>query len=147
MTNNKNEITAEDFGLRDDENKRELNGEDCFVPTFDPVLNPTIRITDIRSRRFNVIDAYQSASARQEIQSTEDARIFEALRDQDGYHMIGSIMAEPIRRYLDYPSIARSIFPIETISNGAAQFYTRNENQEDEYRREVLAEWNVDNDD
>lgn len=136
-----NEITAEDFGLREDENRPE---ESYIFPTFDIVSNPTVKISDIRRRRFNIIDRTQSA--RQEIESQEDIAIFEALRNSDGYYSVGTVLSEPIRRSLNYQAIGRRIFPIETIPNGAEQIFMRHENVEDTYRREVLAEWSVDND-
>lgn len=135
-----NEITAEDFGLREDENKPE---ESYIFPTFDIVSNPTVRISDIHRRRFNIIDRAQSV--RQEIESPEDIAIFEALRNSDGYYSIGAVFSEPIRRNLNYQGIARSIFPVEILQTGAEPMFTRHENIEDTYRREVLAEWSVDN--
>ena len=48
------------------------------VPTFEIVSNPTVRISEVRRRRFNVIDrAVQKA--RQEIMAQEDANIFAAV--------------------------------------------------------------------
>lgn len=48
------------------------------VPTFEIVSNPTVRINEVRRRRFNVIDrAVQKA--RQEIMAQEDANGFAAL--------------------------------------------------------------------
>lgn len=48
-----------------------------FVPTFELVSNPTVRISHVRTRRFNVIDrAVQKA--RQEIMAQEDANVFAA---------------------------------------------------------------------
>ena len=52
--------------------------ERITVPEFEVVCNPTVRIHEVRRRRFNVIDrAIQKA--RQEIQAQEDANIFAAL--------------------------------------------------------------------
>jgi hypothetical protein len=48
------------------------------LPEFEVVANPTVRIRDVRSRRFNVIDRAQQKAA-QEIQAQEDANIFAAL--------------------------------------------------------------------
>lgn len=53
-------------------------GDRVSVPTFDIVSNPTIRISEVKRRRFNVIDRAQQ-KARQEIQAQEDANIFAAL--------------------------------------------------------------------
>ena len=48
------------------------------VPTFELLSNPTVRISEVRRRRFNVIDrAVQKA--RQEIMAQEDANIFAAI--------------------------------------------------------------------
>lgn len=48
------------------------------VPDFEVVSNPTVRIAEVKRRRFNVIDRAQQ-KARQEIQAQEDANIFAAL--------------------------------------------------------------------
>jgi len=48
------------------------------VPEFEVVSNPTVRIAEVKRRRFNVIDRAQQ-KARQEIQAQEDANIFAAL--------------------------------------------------------------------
>ncbi len=53
-------------------------GDRVTVPTFELFSNPTVRISEVRRRRFNVIDrAVQKA--RQEIMAQEDANIFAAL--------------------------------------------------------------------
>ena len=48
------------------------------VPEFEIVSNPTVRISEVKRRRFNVIDRAQQ-KARQEIQAQEDANIFAAV--------------------------------------------------------------------
>jgi len=48
------------------------------VPEFELVSNPTVRIAEVKRRRFNVIDRAQQ-KARQELQAQEDANIFAAL--------------------------------------------------------------------
>jgi hypothetical protein len=48
------------------------------VPEFEIMSNPTVRIAEVKRRRFNVIDRAQQ-KARQEIQAQEDANIFAAL--------------------------------------------------------------------
>jgi hypothetical protein len=53
-------------------------GDRVTVPEFEVVANPTVRIAEVRRRRFNVIDRAQQ-KARQEIQAQEDANIFAAL--------------------------------------------------------------------
>jgi len=52
--------------------------ERITVPEFEVICNPTVRIHEVRRRRFNVIDrAVQKA--RQEIMAQEDANIFASL--------------------------------------------------------------------
>lgn len=53
-------------------------GDRVNVPEFEIVSNPTVRISEVKRRRFNVIDRAQQ-KARQEIQAQEDANIFSAL--------------------------------------------------------------------
>ena len=53
-------------------------GDRVTVPEFEIMSNPTVRIAEVKRRRFNVIDrAVQKA--RQEIMAQEDANIFAAL--------------------------------------------------------------------
>lgn len=53
-------------------------GDRIAVPTFELFSNPTVRINEVRRRRFNVIDrAVQKA--RQEIMAQEDANVFAAV--------------------------------------------------------------------
>ncbi len=53
-------------------------GDRIVVPTFELYSNPTVRISEVRRRRFNVIDrAVQKA--RQELMAQEDANIFAAI--------------------------------------------------------------------
>jgi len=53
-------------------------GDRVTVPEFEVVSNPTVRIAEVKRRRFNVIDRAQQ-KARQEIQAQEDANVFAAL--------------------------------------------------------------------
>jgi len=53
-------------------------GDRVTVPEFEIVSNPTVRIAEVKRRRFNVIDRAQQ-KARQEIQAQEDANIFATL--------------------------------------------------------------------
>jgi hypothetical protein len=55
-----------------------IKGDRINVPEFEVVANPTVRIAEVKRRRFNVIDRAQQ-KARQEIQAQEDANIFAAL--------------------------------------------------------------------
>ena len=53
-------------------------GERVFVPEFTIMSNPTVRIEEVKRRRFNVIDrAVQKA--RQEIMAQEDSNVFAAI--------------------------------------------------------------------
>jgi hypothetical protein len=55
-------------------------GDRVTVPTFELYANPTVRISEVRRRRFNVIDrAVQKA--RQEIMAQEDANVFAAINN------------------------------------------------------------------
>lgn len=53
-------------------------GDRVSIPEFEVVANPTVRIHEVKRRRFNVIDRAQQ-KARQEIQAQEDANVFAAL--------------------------------------------------------------------
>lgn len=53
-------------------------GERVTVPEFEVISNPTVRIAEVRRRRFNVVDRAQQ-KARQEIQAQEDSNVFAAL--------------------------------------------------------------------
>jgi len=53
-------------------------GDRVTVPEFEVVSNPTVRIHEVKRRRFNVIDRAQQ-KARQEIQAQEDSNIFAAM--------------------------------------------------------------------
>lgn len=50
------------------------------VPQFQIFNNPTIKISDVKSRRFNIIDR-NVRKAKQQIMAQEDASIFEALEN------------------------------------------------------------------
>jgi len=55
-----------------------IKGERLSIPEFEVVSNPTVRIYEVKRRRFNVIDRAQQR-ARQEIQAQEDTNIFAAV--------------------------------------------------------------------
>jgi hypothetical protein len=55
-----------------------VQGDRVLVPEFEIVSNPTVRIAEVKRRRFNVIDRAQQ-KARQEIQAQEDANIFASI--------------------------------------------------------------------
>ena len=52
-----------------------VQGDRVLVPEFEITSNPTVRIAEVKRRRFNIIDRAQQ-KARQEIQAQEDANIF-----------------------------------------------------------------------
>jgi hypothetical protein len=54
-------------------------GDRVTIPEFEVVSNPTVRIAEVKRRRFNVVDRAQQ-KARQEIQAQEDANVFSALQ-------------------------------------------------------------------
>jgi hypothetical protein len=51
-----------------------------ILPTFETYSNPTIKIADVKRRRFNLIDRHVQ-TARQQLMSQEDNTIFKALDD------------------------------------------------------------------
>lgn len=61
-----------------------IRGKDLIIkgkftfPTFQIFNNPTIKIADVKSRRFNIIDSSMQ-KAKNEIMAQEDSMIFEAL--------------------------------------------------------------------
>lgn len=68
-------------------------GDRVTVPTFELFSNPTVRISEVRRRRFNVIDrAVQKA--RQEIMAQEDANIFAALDSAGGVENVVQDIAD-----------------------------------------------------
>lgn len=53
-------------------------GEEILVPTFEIAANPTIRLSEIKARRFYIVDRAQ-IKAKEAIQKEEDTQIFNAL--------------------------------------------------------------------
>jgi hypothetical protein len=53
-------------------------GEEVLVPTFEIATNPTIRMSEIKARRFYIVDRAQ-IKAKEAIQKEEDTNIFNAL--------------------------------------------------------------------
>ena len=53
-------------------------GEEILVPTFEIITNPTIRISEVKARRFYIVDRAQ-IKAKEAIQKTEDTEILLAL--------------------------------------------------------------------
>ena len=52
-------------------------GEEILVPTFEIATNPTIRLSEIKARRFYIVDRAQ-IKAKEAIQKEEDTNIFNA---------------------------------------------------------------------
>jgi len=53
-------------------------GEEILVPTFEIAANPTVRLSEIKARRFYIVDRAQ-IKAKEAIQKEEDSNIFAAL--------------------------------------------------------------------
>lgn len=53
-------------------------GEEILVPTFEIAANPSVRLSEIKSRRFYIVDRAQIKS-KEAIQKEEDTNIFAAL--------------------------------------------------------------------
>jgi len=53
-------------------------GEEILVPTFEIAANPTVRLSEIKARRFFIVDRAQ-IKAKEAIQKEEDTNIFNAL--------------------------------------------------------------------
>lgn len=53
-------------------------GEEVLVPTFEIAVNPQIRLSEIKARRFYIVDRAQ-IKAKEAIQKEEDTNIFNAL--------------------------------------------------------------------
>lgn len=54
---------------------RKVFGQRVAIPSFEVYSSPTIRITDVKQRRFDLIDR----EARAKIMAQEDTAMFEAL--------------------------------------------------------------------
>ena len=65
-------------------------GEEVLVPTFEIATNPTIRLSEIKARRFYIVDRAQ-IKAKEAIQKEEDLNIFNAIAAAiDGAHTVVS---------------------------------------------------------
>lgn len=53
-------------------------GEEILVPTFEIATNPTIRISEVKARRFYIVDRAQ-IKAKEAIQKEEDTNVFSAI--------------------------------------------------------------------
>lgn len=57
---------------------QQIEGEDFMVPTWEIVSYPTIRLSQVKQRMFNIIDRAQ-VKAKNEISQREDTEIFKAI--------------------------------------------------------------------
>jgi len=65
-------------------------GEEILVPTFEIATHPTIRLSEIKARRFFIVDRAQ-IKAKEAIQKEEDTNIFNAINAAiDGNHTVTS---------------------------------------------------------
>jgi len=55
-----------------------VEGEEILVPTFEIAVNPTVRISEVKARRFYIVDRAQ-IKAKEAIQKEEDSNIFAAI--------------------------------------------------------------------
>jgi hypothetical protein len=55
-----------------------IEGEDFLVPTFEVASRPTVRLSQVKQRMFNIIDRAQ-VKAKNEISQREDTEIFKAI--------------------------------------------------------------------
>lgn len=63
-------------------------GEEVLVPTFEIATNPQVRLSEIKARRFYIVDRAQ-IKAKEAIQKEEDTNIFNALLAAvDGAHTV-----------------------------------------------------------
>jgi hypothetical protein len=67
-------------------------GEEVLVPTFEIAAYPTIRLAEIKARRFYIVDRAQ-IKAKEAIQKEEDTNIFNALHAAVAFR--GQIVAAP----------------------------------------------------
>ena len=55
-----------------------VEGEEILVPTFEIAVNPTVRISEVKARRYYIVDRAQ-IKAKEAIQKEEDTQIFTAI--------------------------------------------------------------------
>lgn len=84
-----------------------VQGDRVTIPEFEVVANPTVRIAEVKRRRFNVIDRAQQ-KARQMIQAQEDANIFAALTQAAAIENAAVSMSNPITK-LDLLSLKKEV--------------------------------------
>jgi len=65
-------------------------GEEILVPTFEIATHPTVRLSEVKARRFFIVDRAQ-IKAKEAIQKEEDSNIFNAIDAAiDGDHTVAS---------------------------------------------------------
>ena len=85
----------------------EVGEEELFVPNIEIASNPTVRLDDIKSQRFYVVDRAQQR-AKESLQRQHDAWIFDelnginhALSEIERHELIGARIIIPESRYKD----------------------------------------------
>jgi hypothetical protein len=67
-----------------------VEGEEVLVPTFEIATHPTVRLSEVKARRFFIVDRAQ-IKAKEAIQKVEDSEIFEVINAAiDGDHTVVS---------------------------------------------------------
>lgn len=67
-----------------------VEGEEVLVPTFEIATHPTVRLSEVKARRFFIVDRAQ-IKAKEAIQKVEDSEIFEVINTAiDGDHTVVS---------------------------------------------------------
>jgi hypothetical protein len=87
----------------DDVGERKDIANRVTVPTFQIYSNPTVKLSDIKTRRFDLIDRAAS-KAKAEIQAQEDVELFKAI-DESSYFEVKLDKPKwksPIRKMIDY---------------------------------------------
>ena len=65
-----------------------IEGEEVLVPTFEIATNPTIRLSEVKARRFYIVDRAQ-IKAKEALQKEEDLNIFNAINSAvDAAHTV-----------------------------------------------------------
>ena len=93
-------------------------GEEVLVPTFEIAANPTVRLSEIKARRFYIVDRAQ-IKAKEAIQKEEDSNIFNAL-------LTACLAAQTITNYgtLTIPALNEAFKQIEQHDLVAAKIVT-----------------------
>ena len=88
------DVSATIIGSHGSAPESRVQGDRVLVPEFEIISNPTVRISEVKRRRFNIIDRAQQ-KARQEIQAQEDANIFAAVDYASDKTMGGTNTRQP----------------------------------------------------